>query len=326
MSIIGERIGSAMKERTVLVTGGAGFIGSHLCEGLLQRGHRVVCFDNLSTGLRQNIAALEPKKNFHFIQGDVNTPDLDAVFREYPIEWVFHHAAVVGVWQTLEQPLLVLNDIKGIHNILELGRKHNVQKLVFASSSEVYGEPLELPEREDGPWNAKLPYAITKLVGESYFQSYYKAYGIPTCSLRLFNVYGPRQRSDAYGFVVGIFIQQCLQNKQPTIFGNGKQTRDFVFIKDNVEATIRAMEKNETNGKVINVGTGRKMTILELARMVIRLTGEKIKPRFLPKREHDVLRRYPSVEKMKELLQFECRYTLQRGLQETIRWYQHEKG
>ena len=305
----------------VLVTGGAGFIGSHLCEELAKK-HEVFCLDNLSTGKKENIT--NPK--IKFIKADANNKEeLSKLFKGQDFDWVFHHAAVVGVKRTLENPLSVLNDIEGTKNILELSLKHGIKKVLFASSSEVYGEPVEIPEKEDGHLNAKLPYAITKLMSENYLKAYYKEHGLKTTSLRFFNAYGPRQDSSDYGFVVGIFIKQVLKNQSPTIFGDGTQTRDFVYIKDNIDATIKAMESEKTNGEVFNIGTGRPTTILDLAETIIGLCGKDLQPVFIGNSRIDVRHRFPDISKMRSIIGFRPKYNLEAGLKETINWYKHGK-
>jgi len=310
-----------LKNAVALITGGAGFIGSHLSGAVLDYGGRVVCFDNLSTGSRDNIKEFINDRNFVFIKGDANTlGDLKKVFKKHKIDYVFHYAACVGVLRTLENPLGVLKDIDGIKNVLELSRVHKVKKVIFSSSSEVYGEPVEIPEREDGHLNAKLPYATVKLVGEHYINSYYEKYGLPTCALRFFNVYGPKQESSAYGFVTGVFIRQVLNGKSLTIFGNGTQTRDFVFIGDNIAASLSALLSDKANGHAINIGTGRPVTILDLAERIIALSGRKGKIKFLKPRM-DILHRFPAVEKMRAMLAYTPQVSLDEGLQKTVRWY-----
>ena len=312
-----------MNKRTVLVTGGAGFVGGHLCRRLIKDGHTVVCFDDLSTGSLDNLK--DVKDQITFVQGDCNNyEELEAIFKNHPIDTVFHYAAIVGVKRTLEDPIAVLNDVEGIRNILELSRLNNVKKVVFSSSSEVYGEPVEIPETEDGHVNAKLPYAVVKLIGEKLLEAYHQMYGLNTTSLRFFNVYGPGQESSAYGFVVGIFIRQVLDGKAPTIFGDGTQTRDFVYIDDNIEAAIRVMETLETAGEVINVGTGRPMTILDLAEDVIQLAGKEgeMKPEFMDDVRNDIKHRFPDVGKMQRLLNFRPQYKLIDGLKKTFESYQ----
>lgn len=308
----------------VLVTGGAGFIGSNLCEELVSNGHNIVCLDNLSTGKETNVFSLKEKRNFRLVKGDCNSDDLKRLFKNNEFDMVFHYAAVVGVKRTIENPLLVMNDLVGIKNILELSRKGDVKKVVFASSSEVYGEPVELPEKEEGIVNPKINYAVVKLAGEKYMSSYYSTYGLRTTSLRFFNVYGPKQISSAYGFVAGIFIEQVLKGKSPTIFGDGMQTRDFTFIEDNIEASLIAMEKKASDGESINIGTGKATTILELANTVIKAAGKekKIKPVFLEPRPKDILHRCASVEKMRMLLDYGAETELLEGLKKTISWYE----
>ena len=313
----------SISNKTVLITGGAGFIGSHLAGALLGYGGRVVCFDNLSTGSLENIKEFADDKNFTFIKGDANAPgDLKKVFKKHRIDYVFHYAACVGVLRTLENPIGVLKDIDGIKNVLELSRIHKVKKVIFSSSSEVYGEPVEIPEREEGHLNAKLPYATVKLDGEHYMNSYNEKYGLPTCSLRFFNVYGPKQESSAYGFVTGVFIRQVLSGEPITVFGDGTQTRDFVFAGDNVAASLSALSSDKANGHAINIGTGRPVTILDLAERIIALSGRKGKIKFLKPRM-DILHRFPAVEKMRAILAYTPRVSLDEGLKETIRWYEN---
>jgi len=315
-----------MISKTYLVTGGAGFIGSHLCEKLLNLGHKVVCLDNLSSGSLKNISLLKKRPSFIFIKGDSNKlEDINPVFKKYKFDGVFHYAAVVGVKRTLEDPFSVLEDVTGIKNILDLSLKNGKPKVIFSSSSEVYGEPKELPEREDGPIDAKLPYASVKLIGENFLNAYWKKYNLKTCSLRFFNVYGSKQESSDYGFVVGIFIKQVLQGKSPTIFGDGSQTRDFVYIDDNVEASIKAMESTKSVGQVINIGRGCPLTIYELANTVIDVAGKKgiITPKFVKNKRADIKHRSPEINKMTKLLNFCPKVSLKEGLEKTINWYKN---
>ena len=310
-----------MKRQTILVTGGAGFIGSHLCEKLLTKGYQVICFDNLSAGQKKNISHL---KDLVFVKGDANIfSDLEKIFKSQKLFAVFHYAAMVGVKRTLENPVAVLDDINSTRHVLNLALKFGKPKIIFASSSEVYGEPVEIPEIEKGHVNAKMPYSVVKLYCEKLLEAYWQEYQLPICALRFFNVYGPRQESSDYGFVVGIFIKRALKGLPPQIYGDGTQTRDFVFINDNVEASIRALESSAVNGEVINIGTGRPTTILDLAEEIAAVCSpeKEIKPEFLAKRD-DVRHRFPDIGKMRCLLNFRPRYSLREGLAETIRWYQ----
>lgn len=318
-----------IKNKTVLVTGGAGFIGSHLCDRLLELGAKVICFDNLFTGKKENIASNLDNANFVFVEGDVNKfDDSAAVFRNNKIDYVFHYAAVLGVKRVEEDPLIVLPDITGIENVLKLSKETGVKKVIFSSSSEAYGHSAELPLREDTGRelsnsqgdNIHL-YALIKLIGEKMMKIYNDKYGLPTCSLRFFNVFGPRQESSSYGFVTGVFIKQILNNESPTIFGDGYQTRDFIFIKDNVEVGIKALFAEETNGEVINVGVGRQATIKDLAERLIRLSGKNLAPQFLPPRKYEIKYRSPDVTKMQKLLGMTIPDNFDEGLKITYDYY-----
>jgi len=307
---------------TILVTGGAGFIGSHLCESLLSLGHKVVCFDNLSTGSTYNISTLKQQKHFCFIKGDCNSlTDLRGVFKKDRFDYVFHYAAVVGVKRTLEHPLSVLQDYEGTKNVLMLCRKNDVKQIIYASSSEVYGNSPQIPEREDGILNPLQPYAVTKLMSEKLLDGYFKEHDMSTTALRFFNVYGPKQNSTPYGFVIGIFIKQALAKQPLTVFGDGLQTRDFVYIQDNISATLKTIENNKIKGKVINIAGSNETKIIDLAKKIIKLTSTTSTVKLVSQKYYDIHRRCGSIEKMKELLNFVPQFSLEQGLQETIKWY-----
>lgn len=313
-----------LQGKKVLITGGAGFIGSALARRMLQEGCEVVCLDDLSTGFEKNLEEHKNNPDFKFVQGDAN--DLEAVravFDQDKFNYVFHYAARVGVIRTIEHPLEVMRDIEGIKNVLKLSQERGVEKVMFSSSSEVYGEPVEIPEREDGHLNPKLPYAVVKLAGETYLKSYGQEHGLKTCSLRFFNVYGPGQDSSAYGFVAGIFIKQALAGKPITIFGDGTQTRDFVYIDDNIEATVQALLSDKTDGEVLNIGTGRPTTILDLAERVKEMVGKpSVEIKHTPPRASgEVRHRFPDVSKLKKLLGYHARTSLDEGLKKTIEWH-----
>jgi UDP-glucose 4-epimerase len=311
-----------------LVTGGAGFVGSNLCERLLEKNHRVICLDNLSTGSKKSVESCFGNRNFSFVEADVrNELALEEVFRRVKINYIFHYAAVVGVRRTLEHPLKVLADIEGTRAVLNLARKYDVEKVIYASSSEVYGHPVEIPEREDGHVNAKLPYAVTKLMSEKYMEAYHQVYGMRTTSLRFFNIYGPRQDASAYGFVVGIFIRQALGKKKLTVYGDGTQTRDFTYIEDNIAATLAALASKKADGEIINIGTGKPTTIYDLASTIIDLTGKgkTLQIKYLPQRKNEIRHRFPDITKMKKILGYIPTYSLNEGLRKTIEWYR-EKG
>ena len=307
----------------ILITGGAGFIGSHLCDKLLESGHRVICIDNFSTGNADNLKdASKFGSDMVFLKGDVNRhEELENVFKRHNISTVFHYAAVVGVRRTIEYPSAVLEDIEGIKNILELSFKYKIKKVIYASSSEVYGEPLEIPTREESNINPGLTYAAVKLIGERYFRAYFEKHNLRTCCLRLFNVYGPRQNASSYGFVVGILISRALRNEDIIIYGDGIQTRDFTYISDVVNSSEKALYSENCDGEVINIGTGARTTILSLAKTAIKLTNSRSKIKYLPRRENDILNRCAQINKMADILKYVPRYSLVEGLERSVEWY-----
>ncbi|MDD5503918.1 MAG: SDR family NAD(P)-dependent oxidoreductase [Candidatus Omnitrophica bacterium] len=307
----------------ILITGGAGFIGSHLCDRFLNLRHRVVCVDNMLTGSPKNLdSARETGGEFIFINANVNRrSEIEGVFKSYNIDAVYHYAAVVGVRRTQERPFSVLEDIDGIKNIMDLSLRHNVKKIIYASSSEVYGEPVEIPTHEKSCINPSLTYAAVKLIGERFCRAYYEKYGLRTCSLRFFNVYGPRQNASPYGFVVGILIKRALAGEDIAIYGDGSQTRDFTFIADVVNSSEKALFAKACDGEVINIGTGVRTSILSLARAIIEVTGSKANIRFTPKRLNDVLNRCAEINKMSRVLGYAPEFNLSRGLDESVQWY-----
>ena len=317
-----------LKNQTILVTGGAGFIGSHLCDKLIQLGGKVVCVDNFFTGKEENIAHLLENDNFLLIQGDANHYGfLESVFK-IGVDYVFHYAAILGVQRVIEQPLLVLQDIKGIEAILELSKKYGVKKVLFSSSSEAYGFTSELPLSEDGGHEIENSqgdnihiYALIKLMGEKIMKVYNDKYGLPTCSLRFFNVFGPRQESSAYGFVVGVFIEQILANQNPTVFGDGYQTRDFIYVPDNVRLSIKALLSDDTNGEVVNIGVGRQTTILDLAERLIKISQKDLRPVFVNTRKSEIRYRSPDTSKMRRLLGEGIPDKFEENLEKTFNFY-----
>jgi UDP-glucose 4-epimerase len=304
----------------VLVTGGAGNIGSSLVERLTrEKDARVVVLDNFLTGSPDKL----PPSNtpgFKFIKGDVNDrKQLEDVMQAERFDCVFHYAAVVGVQRTLENPIMVLNDISGIRNVLDLARDTNVKRVFYSSSSEVYGEPVEFPQHESTtPLNSRLPYAVVKNVGESFFRSYHKEYGLSYTILRFFNTYGPRQSED---FVISRFIRQALDGKDITIYGQGNQSRTFCYIDDNIETTIRCLTDGFSVNDTMNVGSSDEITIFELANLVIRLTRSHSRIVFLPAlKEGDMTRRKPDNTKMKSILKKPL-IELEDGIHRTIQYW-----
>lgn len=290
-------------------------MASHLVDRLAKNPrHYVVVLDNLLTGSKDKVPRY---KNITFIKGDSNNQeDLNRLFLEYHFDYVFHYAAVVGVNRTLLTPLAVLEDIDGFKYILENCRWGKVKRILFSSSSEVYGESPTFPQDEHStPLNSRLPYAIVKNVGEAYLRSYHQEYELDYTIFRFFNTYGPRQSAD---FVISKFIKAALASKDITIYGDGEQTRTFCYINDNIEATVNAFEKNLIVNDVINIGSNIEVTINELAKTIIRLSNSKSKVVHLPPlREGDMPRRLPVVSKMKKLLDHDFT-SLDKGIKETI--------
>ncbi len=286
----------------ILVTGGAGFIASDLAIKLAQDpGNDVTVVDNLLTGDRRKLPATLPP-NMHFIKCDVNRyEDISAVFYAHRFEHVFHYAAVVGVKRTIDNPVMVLRDIDGLRNVLDLSKNTGVKRVLYSSSSEVYGEPVEIPQNErTTPLNSKLPYAIVKNIGEAFLRSYQKEFGLDYTVFRFFNTYGPKQSRD---FVVSKFMRAALANEDITIYGDGLQTRTFCYIEDNVDACIAAYKGTEVLNDVINIGSDVEITIRELAKVIIEVTGSTSKVVHLPPLEEgDMTRRMPDITRMRQLL------------------------
>lgn len=310
------------RSKRILITGVAGFIPSNLAESLIQQGHTVIGIDNFLTGNFNNIKSFKESDSFYFVRGDVNNfESLYKIFYSFHPEIVYHYAACVGVKRTLEHPDWVLKDLKGFENLLELSRDFNVERILFSSSSEVYGEPVEFPQLEDTtPLNSKLPYAVVKNLGEVYLKTYKNLHDLNYTIFRFFNTYGPRQSED---FVISKFINQSLTNKQITIYGDGSQTRTFCFIDDNVQATINAIYSLKSQNEIYNVGSDNEVSILEIAKMIKELTNSKSKIVHLdPLEEGDMTRRKPDVRKMKkELLEKEDLISLSEGLLKTINFF-----
>jgi len=287
-------------KKNILITGGAGFIGSSLADSLLQsEKYKVVLVDNLLTGEARH---LPTHPDCRFVKCDVNDyQEIAPILLSEKFDYVFHYAAVVGVKRTLENPIMVLNDIQGIKSMLNLSKSIGVKRVFFSSSSEVYGEPVELPQHEQTtPLNSRLPYAIVKNVGEAYFRSYKQEHNLDFTIWRFFNTYGEKQSTD---FVMSKFLRAALQNQDIPIYGDGSQTRTFCYIQDNVEATINALENDLMINDIANLGNDRITTILELAQLIIKITDSKSKIIHLPPLpDGDMTRRQPDIGKMLFLL------------------------
>lgn len=304
-----------MAKKKILITGGAGFIGSSLAYKLAEDSNNtIVIVDNLLTG---DIGRIPQKENVKFIKADVNkTQEISSVFYNFSFDYVFHYAAVVGVKRTIENPIMVLDDLKGLQNVLDLCKNTAVKRIFFSSSSEVYGEPVELPQHEyTTPLNSRLPYAIVKNVGEAFLKSYKQEYNLDYTIFRFFNTYGPLQSRD---FVISKFIAAALKGEDITIYGDGSQTRTFCYVEDNIGACVNAFLNDQVLNDVVNIGSDKIYTVLELAQKIIKISGSDSKIVHLaPLEEGDMSRRQPDTSKMRVLLDREpC--SLDEGLKKMI--------
>ncbi len=308
-----------LENKKFIVTGGAGFLGSHMCDLLLRRGARVVSVDDLSNGKLANIKHLKGEKRFKFYKINVNKlSEIQKVFSKEKPNYVMHYAAIVGVKRTSENPLEVFKDIEGVKNIAELSKQYKIKKILFTSSSEVYGEPVKLPIAEDDTFNSKWPYGLVKILGEQYFLAYYKKYGIPVTIVRFFNVYGPRQDFGNSGFVVSVFLKRALGKKPLEIFGTGEQTRDFVYVEDNVRLSLEAFLNDKVNGRPMNIGSGKSISILELAEKIKKLAPGIEVVLKSPRRRGEIKYRTPDVSFMKKMLKDEPKIKIEEGIHKTL--------
>lgn len=301
----------------ILVTGGAGNVGSALIEKLITNpDNYVVIVDDLSTGYLSKL----PQNNngrWEFIKADVNNfQEISSIMMSHKFDYVFHFAAVVGVLRTQENPIKVLRDIDGIKNILDISKNISVKRIFYSSSSEVYGEPVVLPQHEETtPLNSRVPYAVVKNVGESFCKSYFQEYKLNYTIFRFFNTYGPNQSTD---FVVARFLAAALKNEDITIYGDGLQTRTFTYVDDTVDTCLNCFYNNEEINDVINIGNDQLCTILNLAQLVIKITGSSSKIIHLPPlKEGDMTRRQPDNSKMIRILGRPL-ITLEDGLRKMI--------
>ncbi len=303
-----------------LVTGGAGFIGSHLTEALVLRGCRVTVLDNLSSGNLENLDGM--KDRLTFIEGDIQDPQIVAEACK-GCDTVFHHAAVVSVTKTVDDPVgsARINDL-GTLNVLDAARRQGVGRMVLASSSAVYGDDPQLPKIESMPPNPLSPYAVQKRTNEQYARLYHRLYGVDTVCLRYFNVYGPRQDpSSPYSGVISIFMRCAADDSAPIIYGDGRQTRDFVNVLDVVQANLLAAQNGQAPGRVFNVGTSDSIAIDALWAKISRLAGCRKSPTYGPAREGDIVHSLAGIQKARENLGYGPSITFDRGLEQTYAWY-----
>ena len=310
-----------------LVTGGAGFIGSHITDRLLNDGFNVTVFDNLETGSLEKIARHQNKKEFRFIKGDIR--DFNMVKETMKdVDVVFHEAALASVTVSVKDPILTNEvNVTGTLNLLKASSDFGVKRFVFASSAAVYGDTLSPQKREDMPLNPRSPYGISKLAAENYVKIFYKLYGLETVSLRYFNVYGPRQRFDlecAYGGVITIFTNRLLGSMPPIVFGDGEQTRDFIYVADVVEANMLALKSKNVAGEAFNIGTSISVSVNQVADALKEITGKKdLKNVYASPRPADGRHGYADISKAERILGFYPKVSIKEGLTELVDWCRH---
>jgi UDP-glucose 4-epimerase len=306
--------------KSALVTGGAGFIGSHLVGALISAGCRVAVLDNLSSGNYANLKHLSGK--FSFFQDDIRDQKaLTAAAQD--CEVIFHLAAVVSVPQTIENPIesAEINEL-GSLSVFEAARKKRMQRVVFSSSCAVYGDDPRLPKRENMEPNPQSPYAVQKLAAEYYARMFYDLHGLETTVLRYFNVYGPRQDpSSPYSGVISIFMTKALLNEPAVIYGDGNQSRDFIYVQDVVRANLLAATTGDIGGQVINIGSGQSVRINDLWHAVCASSGRNLKPEYASKRPGDIVASLADIGRAEEILDFECEMPFKKGLEATFEWY-----
>ncbi len=308
-----------------LVTGGAGFIGSNLCEALLKKGVRVRCLDDLSTGKYAHVELFLGNPRYEFIKGDVKELDV-CVDACRGVDYVLHHAAWGSVPRSIESPLFYCaNNIQGALNMLEGARRAGVKKFVYASSSSVYGDEPNLPKFEGREGALLSPYALTKRCDEEWAKQYTLHYGLATIGLRYFNVFGRRQNPDgAYAAVIPRFIRQILKGERPTINGDGRQSRDFTYVENVVEANFKAcLAPAEASGEVFNVAFGESSVLIDVYRTITKALGREIEPIFGPDRPGDVRHSLADIGKARRLLGYSPDYSFDQGLVEAIEWYKN---
>ena len=311
------------KDSVFLVTGGAGFIGSNLCEAITDMGYQVRCLDNLSTGKQENVDILADRPNYTFIKGDIR--DLDTCMAACRgVDYVLNEAAWGSVPRSIEMPLLYEEiNIRGTLNMMEAARQNGVKKFVFASSSSVYGDHPVLPKVEGQEGNLLSPYALTKRVDEEYAKLYKKLYGLDTYGLRYFNVFGRRQDPDgAYAAVIPKFIKMLLHDEVPTINGDGKQSRDFTYIDNVIEANLKAcLASSEVAGNIFNVAYGGREYLIDIYYDLCKALGKNVEPYFGPDRAGDIKHSNADISKAKKLLGYDPDYDFEKGIALAIDWY-----
>ena len=305
-----------------LVTGGAGFIGSNIVQELLRQGMEVRVLDNFATGKRENILPLLKNPQLSLFEGDLRSFHIVRAAVK-GVDYILHQGALPSVPRSITDPI-TSNDVNilGTLNLLEAAREFGVKRVVCASSSSIYGNSESLPKVESMPVNPMSPYALTKYAQERYCQVFYQLYGLETVSLRYFNVFGPNQDpSSQYSAVIPKFIRLIQQDREPVIYGDGSQSRDFTYVENNVWANIQACTAPKAAGEVINVACGERYTLLDLVQMINSILGKDIQPRFEPERPGDVKHSLAGIDKARELLDYEVRVDFREGLERTVDYF-----
>ncbi len=305
-----------------LVTGGAGFIGSNIVSELLKQGQQVVVLDNFATGKRENILPLMKDSNLTMIEGDLRSFHIvrSAV---KGVDYILHQGALPSVPRSINDPI-TSNDVNilGMLNILEAAKEFGVKRVITASSSSIYGNSVTLPKVENMPVNPLSPYALTKYAQERYCQIFSQIYGLETVALRYFNVFGPNQDpTSQYSAVIPKFIKLIMADKEPVIYGDGSQSRDFTFVENNVWANIQACTAPKAAGEVINIACGERYTLIDLVNMINEILGKNIEPKFEKDRAGDVKHSLAGVDKAKGLLSYEVRVGFKEGLEKTVEFF-----
>jgi UDP-glucose 4-epimerase len=308
--------------KRILVAGGAGFIGSHIADKLLAIGAEVTVLDNLSTGRMENLEQHKHNKNLHFVKGDIrNAKQVKAAVKN--AEAVFNDAAVVSVRLSIDNPMLVNEvNVNGALNLLKASVDSGVERFVQASSASVYGDAETLPIAEDTRLKPISPYAVSELAAESYAKAFHKVYGLQTVCLRYFNVYGPRQSYSPYTGAITIFMNQLLNNQPITIFGDGEQTRDFVYVEDVASANMLALTRKEAVGEILNIATGAATSVNMLVKTLMKIVdGARTEPRHLEPKSGEIKHSRASIDKAKRILGYKPIFTVDRGLEQLVKWY-----
>ena len=311
------------EETRFLVTGGAGFVGSNLCEAILRLGYRVRCLDDLSTGKQANVDIFLEHPNYEFVKGDIK--DLDTCMKACQgVDYVLNQAAWGSVPRSIEMPLFYCaNNIQGTLNMMEAARRNGVKKFVYASSSSVYGDEARLPKTEGREGNLLSPYALTKRCDEEWAKQYFRHYKLATIGLRYFNVFGRRQNPDgAYAAVIPKFIRLLLKGERPVINGDGRQSRDFTYIENVIEANLKAcLAPAEASGEAFNIAYGGREYLIDIYHSLTKAIGVDIEPVFGPDRPGDIKHSNADISKARRLLGYDPEYDFDRGLSEAIKWY-----